>query len=328
MEFDYSLLLVEPGGSGFRDVTQLAASITWTGAQGQTARELAVQLAVPRDGSVEPPSLEEGCALIFQAGGQTRFTGQVVQATTDSQSSVVDLSALDGGRFLAGNQGWYKFQNTTPEAAAAAICADFGITAGTLAAAGVPISRKFPGVALDQIIRTMYSMAGDANGKRYLIRFSGEGALEVVEKPEAASVEIARTMGVTNTWDIADLTNSVAIYSDTGKRIRTVADAASQALNGRLEHVITQGTGEDAGPEAQGWLEDHGLQQNLTAAALDPPLDLISGAAVLLRDTGSGASGLFWVDGDTHTFKNGQHFGKFKLNFRNIAATASAGRAL
>ena len=66
------------------------------------------------------------------------------------------------------------------------------------------------------------------------------------------------------------------------------------------------------------WLEDNGLQQNLTVEVLDPPLDLITGAAVILRDTGSGMSGLFWVDGDTHTWKNGQHFGKFKLNFRNL----------
>ena len=29
-------------------------------------------------------------------------------------------------------------------------------------------------------------------------------------------------------------------------------------------------------------------------------------------------SGLFWVDQDTHTWKNGQHFGKFRLNFRNL----------
>ena len=90
------------------------------------------------------------------------------------------------------------------------------------------------------------------------------------------------------------------------------------SLNGLLSHVSVQRDGEDAGAEAQAWLEDNGLQQNLTVEVLNPPLDLIAGAAVNLRDTGSGVSGLFWVDSDTHTWKNGQHFGKFTLNFRNL----------
>ena len=46
------------------------------------------------------------------------------------------------------------------------------------------------------------------------------------------------------------------------------------------------------------------------------------------RDTGSGVSGLFWVDGDTHTWKNGQHLGKFKLNYRNTMNEVSAGREI
>ncbi len=36
---------------------------------------------------------------------------------------------------------------------------------------------------------------------------------------------------------------------------------------------------------------------------LSPPMELICGEAVILRDTGSGVSGLFWVDGDTHLEK-------------------------
>ncbi len=42
-------------GSGYRDVTELVQSISWTGSKNQVARELSAALAVPRDGSVEPP---------------------------------------------------------------------------------------------------------------------------------------------------------------------------------------------------------------------------------------------------------------------------------
>lgn len=327
-ELAYRLYLAAPGGGSLRDVTQLVQSLTWSGSLRQTARQLTVRLVVPMDGSVEPPALEEGAALILRQEGGTLFTGQLVTVTTTTQSPVLDLGALDGGRFLAGNQGRYRFDSATAETAAARVAADFGVRTGRIARTGVPLSRKFPGTALDKLIATMYSLAGERTGKRYLLRFTGEGALEVVEKAETASLEIVRTMGVTNTWDLSALCNSVAIYTKEGALVRRVGNSASQALNGRLEHVITQKDGEDAGPEARAWLEDHGLQQTLTVEVLDPPASLITGEAVLLRDTGSGVSGLFWVDGDAHTWKNGLHTGKFKLNFRSLMNTASAGSSV
>ena len=318
-EFANHLLLTAPGGGSTRDITQLVQWVTCQGDIRQTARELSAALAVPQDGSVEPPALEEGAWLTWQAGGKTLFFGALLQCTTNSQSATVDISALDRGRFLAGNRGWYKFTDATPEAATALICGDFGIPVGALAATGVPLTQNFPGTSsLDKIIRTLYALAGEKNGKRYVLRFTGEGALEVAEKPAAATLEITQTMGVTNTWDITGLCTGVAIYTDDGALVRRVEDSAAQARSGRLEHVITQRSGQDADGEARAWLEDNGLQQTLTVEVLSPPLELIAGSAVLLRDTGSGVSGLFWVDTDTHTWKNGQHLGKFTLNFRNI----------
>lgn len=321
---DYQFILTAPGGES-RDLAQLIQSITWSGSDLQTARQLSASLAVPRDGSVEPPALEEGAQITFRLSGQgDLLTGPLLSVTTTSQSSVVDLSALDYGRFLVGNDGWYQFSGAAPETAVATICQDFGIRAGNLAKTGVMVSRKFPGVSLDKMIRSLYALASQQNGKRYLIRFTGGGALEVVEKPSSATLEIKSTMSVTNTWDISKLQNSVAIYTDKGAFVRRVEDAASVAVNGRLEHVLTQKSGEDAGAGAEQWLEDNGLQQNLTVETLGDPR-LISGNAVRLRDTGSGVTGLFWIESDTHTWKNGQYLTKVKLNFRNLANESIAG---
>ena len=323
-ENPYELLLTAPGGGSVQDLTQLVQTITWSGDVRQVCRELSASLAVPRDGSVEPPALEEGAVLALRRAGSPLFTGPLLTATTTTQSSVADLSALDRGRFLLGNEGWYKFSGVTPEGAAAALARDFGIPTGGLAATGVSVSRKFPGVSLDKILRTLYNLAGERNGKRYLIRFTGAGELEVVEKPNSASLTIASTMGVTNTWDITNLQNSVAIYTSQGSLVRRVEDSASVGRNGRLEHVLTQRDGADAGGEAQAWLEDHGLTQKLTVETLGDPR-LITGSGVLLKDTGSGVSGLFWVDSDTHTWKNKQYFTKVTLNFRNIVDNTLAG---
>lgn len=317
-KYSYHLLITSPGGGETRDLTALVQSVTWAGDIRQTARELSAVLAVPKDGSVELPPLEEGAWLTHQEDGKPLFFGPLLQCSANSQSVLVSMSALDRGRFLVRNKGYYKFTGITPEEAAAAVCADFGIPVDRLAATGVRLTQNFPGKSLDNIIRTLYTLAGERNEKRYAMRFTGYGALQVVEKPVKAGMAITQTMGVVNTWSIEKLQNRVAIYTDDGALVRNVEDSASVRLNGVLSHVVVQKKGEDGESEAQAWLADHGLTQKLTVEVLDPRAALIAGAAVELKDTGSGVTGLFWVDMDTHTWKNGQHYGKFTLNFRNL----------
>ena len=129
------------------------------------------------------------------------------------------------------------------------------------------------------------------------------------------------------TEDISKLRNTVGIYSQTGARVRTVSDAESAALYGQFLHILTQRDGEDAGAEAQAYLEDNGLQQTMTVECLGDP-ELISGSAVLLRANSTGVTGLCWIDSDTHTWKNGQYFCRLALNFRSITNEVEAGREL
>ena len=324
---DYQLLLTAPGGGKVRDISALAVTTSWSGSVDQVSREVSATLAVPRDGSVELPELTEGAALTLRSGEESLFTGQLLSVTTSSQDSLVDLSALDNGRFLVGNQGFYKFTSAAPETALATLARDFGIPVASLAATGVRVSRKFAGVALDRIARTLYALAGEKTGRRYLVRFTGEGKLEVAARPERPAFAISSTMSVVNTWDITGLANSVAIRSETGELIRRLDDAASVALNGRLEQVLTQSDGEDLSHEARAILTDNGLQQRLTVETLGD-IRLRAGEAVELRDTGSGVSGLFWIDEDTHTWKKGQHFTRLTLNFRNLLDNSSAGSVI
>ena len=91
------------------------------------------------------------------------------------------------------------------------------------------------------------------------------------------------------------------------------------------QHILTQRDGEDAGAEAQAYLEDNGLQQTMTVECLGDP-ELISGSAVLLRANTTGVTGLCWIDSDTHTWKNGQYFCRLSLNFRSLTNEVEAGQ--
>jgi len=258
-----------------------------------------------------------------------RFLGQVVQRRRSSTGNTMELYAMDRGFQLSGNQGWYSFRDTTPEAAVAVLAADWGIPLGPVAATGVRLSRKFPGVALNKIIDTLYTLAGQQTGKRYQLGFDGE-ALTVKPKPETADLVLAPRVNITEATIAEDATqaqNSVAIYTETGKLLRTIDRKDDQALFGLLQAAVTQGDHENAEAEARAILEDGEVRQTVTVEC-QGDYALVTGAAVQVYETTSGVKGLFWVDGDVHTWRKGRHQCRLTLNFRNLMNDTSAGKEL
>lgn len=324
---EYQVVIVSPQGETW-DVTERVGTLTWSGSIKRVSRSVEAVMATPNDGSLPELPCELGNELRLWAGARTRFRGNIVTREKATEGVTTTLTALDRGRFLANNEGWYTFRGAAPEEAVRALCGDFGIPVAALAATGTVVSRKYPGVALDKIVDGLYTLAAQQNGRRYLSRFNGLGELEVVEKPEAAALELAPGKNLQSlrvTEDISKLRNTVEIYSQTGARVRTVSDAESAALYGQFQHILTQRDGEDAGAEAQAYLEDNGLQQTMTVECLGDP-ELISGSAVLLRANTTGVTGLCWIDSDTHTWKNGQYFCRLSLNFRSLTNEVEAGQ--
>lgn len=326
---EYQLSIVTPEGETW-DVTQRVSTLTWSGSVKQMARQISATMLTPENGELPELPCALGNELHLQVGGKCRFLGSIVTRDHVTGSATTDLAALDRGRFLAKNDGWYQFSGTAPETAVQAVCSDFGIPVGSLAAAGVAVTRKYPGVALNKIVDSLYTLAAEQNGKRYLARFNGNGQLEVVEKPATASMELAprknlQTLRVKE--DISALQNAVAIYTESGTPVRTINDDESVKLYGQFQHIITQRSDENVEAEAKAWLEDNGLQQTMTVECLGDP-ELISGNAVILRTNTTGVAGLCWIDSDTHTWKNKQHFCRLTLNFRNLMNETKAGTAV
>ena len=323
-------LTIQPHQGAALDVTERVSALTWSGSISRVSRQLEATLVTPNDGRTPALAADLGSQVRLLVDGTARFLGNIVGREKRTGSSTMEVTALDRGRFLAGNEGWYTFSGVRPDAAVRGLCADFGVEVGALAAPAATVSRKFPGVALSRIVDTLYTLAGEQDGRRYLSRFDGQGRLEVVEKPRAAALEIAPGRNLqtqTVSEDISGLVNRVAIYTDTGQLVRTVDDAESAALYGQLQHMLTQREGVDAGAEARAYLEDNGLQQTITVECLGDP-SLISGSAVLLRENSTGVTGLCWIDSDVHTWKNGQYFCRLRLNFRNLMNETGAGQSV
>lgn len=315
--------------AGSWDVTKLLPTYTWSGEVKTLARRLDFSMAVSETAGrlprVEVPV--GSVARLLTDEGTPLFSGYVVQRKKNTEGTVLTHRCLDRGLYLAQNSGWYTVKGETPEGAVRRVCGDFGIPVASLAATGVKVSRKLPGVALSKIVSTLYGLAAERTGKKYLARFTGAGALEVVEKSETPNgpVVAARCnlMGASVTESMEKMCNSVAIYNEYGKVLRVVEDADAVSLYGLMRQALTQKK-EDVGEKAAALLEDGGLSQTIEVESLGDTR-LVSGTTVTMRDNSAGLTGVFWIDSDTHTWKNGLHVCRLGLNLRNVMDDQMAG---
>lgn len=306
------------------DLSKRLISATWSGSVKQCCRQLDLTLAASAAAPVFAlPDLPLWSAAEGWLGDRRLFQGKVVYRKRDGENNAVGLRCLDYGLYLTNNSKPYSFA-CTPEEAVRQICADFQLEVGRLAATGVTVRRKFTGKMLHQIIYTMYTKAAERTGKKYVIRVDGK-QVSVVEKPTTGSVVLAPRVNIRGSSIAEDGTNccnTVVIYSESGRVLRTLG--GWDQLQGLLQRSVVQRDGEDAGPEARAVLEE-GEERQTVAVEVDGDPALVSGEAVVVRETTAGVSGLFWIDSDTHIWRDGDYKTRLSLNFRNLMNEVNAG---
>ena len=77
--------------------------------------------------------------------------------------------------------------------------------------------------------------------------------------------------------------------------------------------------------EANKILEDNGVLQKITVENLGNSANM-AGGAVVVQEPYTGLYGLFYIDSDVHTWKNGQYYNKLVLNFQNLMDEKDAGK--
>ncbi len=311
-------------------VTQIVTTATWSGDKSAISRQLTCGLAYV-DG-VTAPMAELGDLLTLQEGGETLFEGVVLRRELASEDQVLQVTAFDKGYYLQRNDGTYKFTGTTPEAITRRACEDKGIPIASLPTTGVKLQRKFAAVALNQIVTTVWSLAREQTGREYAIRYTPAGLLvkersEGVENPVIAAG--CNLMDAKTVEDATKMVNSVAIYDSNGNFLRRMGDETAQQLYGLMEGHITQENGKSAqaNDRAKQVLQDGVLQRSVTVNLLGD-VRCISGETVVASEANTGLTGVFWIDGDVHTWKNDAYYTRLTLNCRNVMATANAGSDL
>lgn len=310
--------------SGSFDVTHLITSVTWSGARGQCARTLSFGLL--SSGMVD---CSLGARATLKEGAAVLFSGFIVERTKSTTDSVIDITCFDRGFHLKNNQISRTISNQPAEAATAAIAAEFGISCGELAATGLPLSRNFlGGYSIYDVISTLYSLASKQNGKKYIVVFSGE-LLCVKEIGVGLVVYIeggSNLMDATVTESSKNLVNSVLVLDKNGNSLFTQTDAESISVYGSLQQAVKQQDNVDINAVVAEVLKAAIPEQRITVTCLGN-VNCVTGAAVMLREPTTGLYGKFFIDNDTHQWKNGIYTSKLVLTLQAVMDSKSAGTA-
>lgn len=313
--------LLIKNSDGLFDITHMVQQINWAGDYQQCARTLEFNLiSSPTDKNTTVVKCELGNIVTLMYEKRTLFEGYVFERSKSTVSNTIDVICYDKGIYLKRNRTSYKFKNQSPEAIAKRVCSDFGIDTGQIVNTGIKISRNFLGATLYDIIQTAYTLASNDTKKKYQVIFRGP-KLNIIEKKVTDETLVieggSNLIEATMSDSITNMINQVAIYDKNDKLLRNVKNDELIKLYGLMQDYIKQPDGENNGNKAQKILDDNGVQQKITVNNLGN-ITNITGQTVVVREPHTGIYGLFFIDSDVHTWKNGLYLNKLSLNFKNI----------
>lgn len=311
------------------DITELVQTVTWSGDYQQCARTLEFELTASSfaDKNVPVIKCELGSAVTLKQNSTILFEGYIFERQKNTDSNVINITCYDRTIYLKRNEAYYTFGGETAEVITRRICSEFDIKIGSIATTGVKINRNFMGVSLYNIIMTCYTIASEKTGKQYIIRFKNS-ELNVLEKKVTDETLVieggTNLMSASTTESISNVINQVVIYNSDDVLIKTQKNADSVKLYGLMQSYLKQSEGEDVTDKAKKLLLDNDVSQTIEINNLGNIAN-ITGGTVVVREPYTGLYGLFYIDADTHTWKQGQYYNKLTVNFKSIMDEQEAG---
>ena len=317
-------LIIIKGEQGY-DVTQLVEQIKWKGRKGSAARSIAVTL-VDDDGYKHARSeidVEQGHQCLFQYNGVELFRG-IIMAQTQNSKKKLQFTAYDNGIYLANNKDTFTYEGKTASDVFRDCCTRFGLPMGEVASCSykIPELTKSKTTAFDAICDAM-SLDFDATGIRHYVA-SEKGKLKLLTRRENILqwvIEVGNNLtSYSYTKSIEDVKTRVKMVSKEGT---TIAEKVNSALEGKIGVFQEINRPDESLTTAQindliaSILDEKSTPERTLDIEAVGISEVISGIGVYIIIPELGISRTFYVDSDTHTFKNNKHIMSLKLNYAN-----------
>ena len=325
-------LIIIKGEQGY-DVTQLVEQAKWKGRKGSSSRTLDVTL-IDDDGYKHARSgidVEQGHQCIFSYDGVELFRG-IIMSQTQTQAKKLQFTAYDNGIYLANNKDTFCYENETASEIFQDCCARFNLPVGEVAKCSykIPELTKSKTTAFDAIADAL-SLDFDATGIRHYVA-SDKGKLNLLTRRENILqwvIEVGQNLtSYSYSRSIEDIKTRVKMVSKEGT---TVAEKSNAELEKRIGIFQEIDQPDESLTAAQvndliaSIMEEKGTPQRTLSVEAVGIAEVISGIGVYIIIPELEISRTFYVDEDTHTFKDNEHTMSLKLNYANDLAKEEKG---
>lgn len=309
---------------GEYNVSQLTSKVQTQGAQNSCARSLnATIIQPPYDDIVSRVTIAIGDTVTFKADGH-EFYGVVFDVQRKTSSDTVDITAFDMCIYANKNKICFKAKSTTPEAMAHALLSKNGIPYGSFESTNFRFSKTFYNTSIYDAIMTAYGYASTEIGEKYYmcadktrICVKRKGAyVAAIIKPKQNLIDATYKISAQNA------VNRVEIRDDDGNLIKVYR--GDDESFGVFTSILR--SSDTSGREAKKALEDGKVEKTATVTNLGNA-QCVTGNAVIIEEPHTSMYGLFYIDGDTHTWENGIYTNRLTLNYRNVMDKASVYKA-
>lgn len=300
---------------GTTAITELITSVILNGEYRSACRTLDISILQTNWSTYIPLiNIEVGDIIGVLEDKELIFYGMVWSKDKNTTGHEINIHCKDYGIYLIKNSYSYKFNGLTPEAITKKLCGDYGISIGNIANTGVAINRNFMSNSLYDIIMTSYTLS---NTGKYMIRFTG-GQLNVIKKgKDYADKEILTgdnllTASISETLE--QMLNTVYIKNKNNELIDTIANKDDSNKYGLLSTELKIDK-EDYKNKANKMLK--GLERKIKVTNFGDK-SFVTGNCVIVQEHWTKLFGKFYIDADTHTWKNGIYSNSLTLNFENL----------
>lgn len=315
MGVDYSVIILADS----KNITQMVSSVTISGDLLSSARTCNLSyVSSALDQNIPKLNLPLATKIKITEFNKNIFTGILLEHQKTTDSNTIDNTCYDCGLYIKRNKGMYKIKNMFPQDVVVKICKDHEIAIGYIAKSSVQIKGNYINKSLYEIIMDCYSKASKKTGEKYMIRFDGD-KLNVIEKGIKDKAVMLYsgynllTSAVTET--AKDMVNQVAIYDENDKLITTIKNDNDVKVFGVFREYHKASKSKDYKQDAKDKLKT--VERKITVTNFGN-IECITGNAVIVKEPHTGLYGYFYIDSDTHVWKNGIYTNKLVLNFKNI----------
>ena len=263
-------------------------------------------------------NIEPGDLAKLYDNDEEVFRGKVLGVTKTSDKTM-KYTALDEGWRLTKSKYSYNFKDKTAAEIAKIVLKENGFAYGEFAKSKVKMSKVFVNKSIYDIIMTAYTEEAKASGKKYMIVVTRQKVSVIEKGVTVLKVSFEEDKNLTNaeySMSAENIVNRVLITDGNGNKVDIKDKKELQEVYGIIQEVVEQKENGASTENINAKLKDVDKKCSIKGLVMDGTC--VTGNAVMVKDTGSGLVGKFYIDSDTHDYSNGLHEVNLTLNFENI----------